>query len=336
MPPGAPAGAGGCALTGQLLAFSALAMFSVNALVVGEAARRIDYNWGFFIALLVNTGVAATIVAVQAAVGGAPVDWQPGPVALFLLAGVFATYLGRLLFYVTVVGMGPSRASAFQITQPVFASILAFAFLAQRLRLVEVALVAVVLGGLFLVNRSRAAIAPEGQPLAVADAAGPPEAGRGGTVTVRRVRDAAIRQRLLLVALGSGLAYATANVMRSGAINRWNEPFVGSLLGALAGVACYLTFHIRVREVPARLKVTERRGLVMFAVSGTLTILAQTATIASLRYLPVAIANIFAVSLPILVVPLSFLVLRNREGITGLTVVGVAVTWGGVLGLLVF
>lgn len=74
----------------------------------------------------------------------------------------------------------------------------------------------------------------------------------------------------------------------------------------------------------------------MFAVSGTLTILAQTATIASLRYLPVAIANIFAVSLPILVVPLSFLVLRNREGITGLTVVGVAVTWGGVLGLLVF
>lgn len=309
-------------------------MFSVNALTVGEASRRIDYDWGFFIALLVNAVVALGIVAAQVVVFARPVSLDPVPVLLFVLAGVFATYLGRLLFFFTVVGMGPSRASAFQITQPVFASVLALAFLGQRLRPVEVGLMAVVLAGLFLVNRSRPAAAPDGQPPPVPRPVGPGDGG-GGLATVQRVRAGAARQRLLLAALGSGVFYAAANVLRSGAINRWNEPFVGSLLGALAGVVCYLAFHIRAREVPARLRATERRGLWLFMASGVLTILAQTATIASLRYLPVAIANVFAVSLPIVVVPLSLLVLRNREGITALTVAGVAVTWAGVVGLIV-
>lgn len=308
-------------------------MFSANALVVTEASRRTDYNWGFFIALVVNTVVAAGIVIVQIATAGvAPL--QPLAVIFFALAGIFATYLGRLLFYVTVVGMGPSRASAFQITQPLFASILAFVFLGERLLPAEVVLMLVVLAGLFLVNRSRAAVAPEGQ--AVSASRQPVEAREQGTVTtLQRVHGVAIRERLLLVALGSGLSYAMANVLRSGAINRWHEPFIGSLLGALAGISCYLLFHVRARDVPAQLKTTDRRGLVLFMISGVLTILAQTATIASLRYLAVAIANIFAVSLPILVVPLSVLLLRNREGVTRLTVLGVVVTWGGVVGLVV-
>ncbi|MGH3666556.1 MAG: EamA family transporter [Egibacteraceae bacterium] len=316
---------------GELLAFSALTMFSLNALVVGEASRRVDYDWGFFIALLVNTAVAFAIVTVQLVVVGRAPVLEPLPLLFFLLAGVFATYLGRLLFFSTVVGMGPSRASAFQITQPVFASVLALVFLGQRLRPVEVALMGVILGGLFVVNRSRMAVTPEGEP--PSPHAAKSVRGVGGVATVERVRALAVRQRLLLVALGSGLSYAMANVFRSGAINRWNEPVIGSLLGALAGLGCYLALHVRAREVPARLRATERRGLRLFVASGVLTILAQTATIASLRFLPVAIANVFSVSLPILVIPLSLLLLRNREGITPQTVGGVVITWAGVVGL---
>lgn len=321
---------------GELLAFSALAMFSANALIVGEASRRVDYDWGFFIALLVNAAVALTIVAGQLLLVGAPAALQSLPLLFFLLAGVFATYLGRLLFFSTVVGMGPSRASAFQITQPVFASVLALLLLGQRLRSVEVALMALALAGLFLVNRSRAPVAPEGEP-APSEPASAPRTGSPAhaVATAARVRAVAVRERLVLVALASGLAYATANVFRSAAVNSWNEPVIGSLLGAIAGIACFLAFHVDAREVPARLRGTERRGLWLFVASGTLTILAQTATIAALRYLPVAITSVFAVSLPILVIPLSFALLRNREGITAQTVGGVVITWVGVVGLVI-
>ena len=309
-------------------------MFAANALLVGEASRRIDYSWGFFIALLVNSVVAVVFVAVDALLSGDTMAWDPVPLLLFALAGVFATYLGRMLFYVTVVGMGPSRASAFQITQPLSASVLALVFLGQRLSVAQVSLMLLVLGGLFIVNRSRAAVAPEGQ---APEAAQPDRLGTvdGAVATVQRVKGMAVRQQLLIAALGSGVAYAAANVLRSAAINRLNEPFVGSLLGALAGLACYLVFNVRVCEVPARLRATERRALVMFMGCGVLSILGQTASIASLRYLPVAIANLFAVSIPIVVVPVSVLLLHNREGVTRRTVIGVLVTWAGVVGMVV-
>ena len=307
---------------GELLAFSALVMFAVNSLVVAEASRRVDYSWGFFIALLVNTVVAAGVVSAGLLVSGDAFTWDLTAVMLFLLAGLCATYLGRLLFFITVVGMGPSRSGAFQITQPLFASVLAFAFLGERLAPMEVALMLVVVAGLFIVNRSRAA-AMEASPTSV------PEAARRR----QRFGDATPSQRLLLAAIGSGVCYAAGNVLRSAAVNRWNEPFVGAALGALAGLGCYLAFHVRVGDVVARLRRTERGGFALFIVSGVLMILAQTASIASLRYLPVAIANLFSVSVPILVVPLSVLLLHNREGVTRVTVMGVLVTWVGVVGM---
>lgn len=48
---------------------------------------------------------------------------------LFLMAGVFGTYLGTWFFFEIIAKLGLTRASAFQVTNPIFTTIIAWLFL---------------------------------------------------------------------------------------------------------------------------------------------------------------------------------------------------------------
>ena len=62
--------------------------------------------------------------------------------------------------------------------------------------------------------------------------------------------------------------------------------------------------------------------MLVYALTGMLTISAQVCVIASMRYIPVSIANLITLSTPVLVTPASYFLLKNREGITLRTIFG--------------
>jgi drug/metabolite transporter (DMT)-like permease len=290
---------------GDLLALGALFLFGVNAFVVRAASARLGQELGFLVALVANVAFGVVVFAVHQAVRTSPftVDWTA--FGLFALAGVFSSYLGRRGYFRTVQTIGPSRASTIQNSSPAFALVLAWVFLGQTVGLVDVALMAAVIGGLYLTGRARA------------------EAGTG-------TRPPSIPPVEVAVALLSAGAYGVGNVIRGAAVQSWEEPVFGALLGALTGTAAYFVVHISPRALVTRLADSDRRGLLLWVLSGVLTICGQAAVIGAIAYLPVAVVVAISAATPVVVIPVSLLVLGNRERVDLRTVVGAHLIVAGV------
>jgi drug/metabolite transporter (DMT)-like permease len=134
----------------------------------------------------------------------------------------------------------------------------------------------------------------------------------------------------LVVGIGSSAAYAVGNVLRGGGVQRWDEPVLGALLGALAGLAFHLVLTPRNAEALRALRTADRRGVMLFALSGAMTITAQVCVIEGMAYVPVAVVAMVTLCTPLLVFPMSYWLLRNQERITLRTVVGGGVTLAGI------
>jgi len=85
---------------------------------------------------------------------GLHITWTPGAVAGLAYVGVFPSVLGYIFWNNAVARVGPSKAGMFMHLMPVFASLLAIAFLDERLRLFHVAGMAMIVGGIWLTSRA--------------------------------------------------------------------------------------------------------------------------------------------------------------------------------------
>jgi drug/metabolite transporter (DMT)-like permease len=77
-------------------------------------------------------------------------------------------------------------------------------------------------------------------------------------------------------------------------------------------------------------RTSDRRGVLMFAISGMLTISAQMCVIAAMRYAPVAVVALITLCTPLIVFPLSYFLLKNQERIGAITLAGGALVLAGI------
>lgn len=293
---------------GDALALLALALFAVNAFVVRLASARVDQGLGFLVALTANVAFAGLVVVVQLVTRGIAAPSSPLPVLLFLGAGVLSTYLGRRGYFRSVQTMGPSRAAAVQVTNPVFALVIAWLVIAERPTWIDLGAVVVVVLGLVLTSRVRGAA----QALS----------GRLPAVVV-------------LPAVAAAASYGAGNVTRGAAVHAWPEPVVGGLLGAVSGTAVYVAFHVPVARLLQQVRASDPRGLALWSAAGGITISGQVAVIAATRTIPIATAVAISSALPILVMPASRLLLGDRDPLDGVTVLGALLVVAGVATMVV-
>jgi len=302
------------ALLGNLCAIGALLMFSVNIIVTKLAAAKTSLRLGFLVAVTLNVLVCLLLFGVELALRDTRLQWDGPAFWMFVLSGVFATYLGRWFFFESVVRLGPAKASVYQISSPFFTALIAWALFGQALSRPELAGAAVVVCGLLLVANIRPPPRPAGN-----DAAGGPKPSSGA-----------------MIGVGGAIAYSIAFLLRGAAITRWNEPVLGTLLGACSGTVLHLLTSPDTRHLGRHLRQANRHGVLLFGASGVLTILAQICMIVSLRYIPVSIASLISLSTPALVFPMSYFLLKNEEGISLAPVLGCALTFAGVALILMY
>ena len=290
---------------GEGLAVLALVLFSCNAFVVRAAAARLEQGLGFLVALVANVAAAGLLVLIQIVVAG-PLATPPWTaVVLFVLGGVLANYLGRRGYFRSVELLGPSRAAAVQVSNPAFALAFAWGFLQETVTRADLAAIGAVLLGLLL-----ASLKP-----------GPtPGTGSSGMVPLAHVAPAVF----------AAMSYGAGNVVRGAAVRQWEEPLVGGLLGALSGTLVYVLLHVPVRAVLADVRRADRRGLLLWWVAGVAAVGGQIAVIGATARIPVGIAVAISSALPIIVIPVSVVVLRNRERVTWATVTGSVLVLAGV------
>jgi len=294
-------------MLGAALATGAMLLFAICSLIIASAMRRLDTDTGALIGALVNLPLGIVLVLAQLALFGAMQPPSLAGVLGFLLAGVFSTFLGRWLFYKSIETAGPARAAGFQTSSPLITALLAWIFLGQYLS--PLALTGIALGVVGLattgLGRQRASLAgaPQHTPIDM--------------------------RSFVLIGLGSSTAYAVSSILRAGAVQSWNEPIAGVALGAAAGTLVMAFVNRRNLSELRRHTAAQPRETAMYAVVGGLQLVAQTLVIASLAHVPASISALITMCTPLVVLPVSLLVFKNREGIGPFVVLGMFITMAG-------
>jgi drug/metabolite transporter (DMT)-like permease len=300
---------------GYLLSSMALMLFTSGILLTKVAAGRMNLALGFLIATTTNVVFSALAFIVQLAMRPEALQWNGRAFLLFGIAGGFSTYLGRWFFYEAVVRFGPSRASVFQVSSPLFTALIAWLLLGEHLTPLLLLGMAVTISGLILVSYKPGALSGAGK------AFGAP----GSTSTRER-----LLQSMLLLGLGSSLAYAVGNVLRGTGVRLWNEPILGALAGSVFGLALQFATSPDKRGIWANLRKADSGGVWLFVLIGIGTISAQICAIAAMRYIPLSVATLVTLCTPILVFPLSRMLFKNSEGIGRPALIGCCMTLLGI------
>lgn len=311
-------------MKGELLALAALAMFSTNTIVTRLASARLALDAGYVLAVAINIVFAALLLAIQLVFRSEGIRWDWEGFGLFALAGVFSTYIGRWFMFESITKLGPARASAYQVSSPVFTLVVAWLFLEERLSATAIVAMFVTGAGLLLLIYSRTSLAP------------PASTAIGGNRRIHlQARVASIVRSGALIGAGASFAYSISNVLRGAAIRQWDEAIAGALIGAAAGLILQFVFGPSPSAIGRALRAGDRRGILLFSVTGVLTISAQTCTIAAMAYSPVAIVSLITLCTPVLVFPLSYFLLRNDEGINAKALGGTVLVLIGIAAIIV-
>lgn len=294
-------------LVGTTLSLTALLIFSLNIIVTRMATALVDLSIGFLVSVSINVVVAGMFLSIQLGLSPSWPAWNWLAFANFALAGVFATFLGRWLFFESIVSLGAARASAFQVSSPIFVALFGAALFGDKLSLGVSAGIVTTVGGLVILSLS-------GRNTMIADA------------NQQRTQ----YSRLLILGLGASAAYAIGNLFRGAAIRAWNEPIFGALIGALSGLLLHLIFSKEPQSWVKAVRSGNRHGLYLYVISGILTITGQILMIASMAFIPIATAAVITLCTPLLVLPLSYLWLKNHDNINFYTVLGVLLSVSGV------
>jgi len=312
---------------GYLLASGALLLFTASILITKAASSRLDLGLGFLVATSTNVVFSALALLVQSQLRSDSLQWNLPAFCMFAAAGGFSTYLGRWFFYESVVRFGPAKASIFQISSPLFTAMMAWLLLGERLTLLVALGMVMTIAGLILVSckpdvfsrrSSAAAVAADGEPA-------PASVKLENSRAMQR-----LMQSVLILGMGSSLAYAIGNVLRGSAVRSWNEPVLGALIGATCGLVLQLAFSADKSGIASRLRAASRSGLALFSTIGVTTIAAQMCAIGAMRYIPLSVATLVTLCTPILVFPLSHLLFKNQDRITAITLAGSGLTLLGI------
>lgn len=308
---------GGSAATvlGVLLAGGAMVLFAACAIVISIVARRLDTDCGAVLSAGVNLPVGIVMVAIQLSASGPLAPPTATGIMAFLLAGIFSTYLGRWLFFKSIETMGPTRASSFQTSSPLMTALIGWLLLGERFG--PLGLVGMAMGVIGLALMSRGAVTQE-------------PASAAPTMQPKRGAQPGLQRGILVLGLGSSLAYAVSHVLRAAAVREWSEPLAGAALGAGAGVLVLLLVTRKRLSAMGKRIAQSRSSALLYCVVGSFQFTAQALMIASMKYIPASFAALITMCTPLVVLPLSYFVLRNQEAISIRAVVGMLVTIAGV------
>jgi drug/metabolite transporter (DMT)-like permease len=298
-------------LWGVSLALLSLLVYGVCIASVSVVLRGLSSGPGSLVSAAAGVPAGLILGGIQLAVRGGvetPTLWA---VCSFALAGICSTYLGRWLVFKSIELIGPSSASGLQSTSPLITAVFGWLFLGEMIG--PIGFVGMALGIVGL------AVMSVGIGQRQQDTAGRRIAGQRGFVL-----------GMVLFGVASAAAYSGSHVFRASAVRQWNEPLLGAMIGAVAGLLVLVIASLNklpeyLREI--RASPGAARG---YAGIGLLQFSAQALVIASMKYIPASVAALISMCTPLVVMPISHFVLRKKEQLRWATVAGICITLVGV------
>jgi DME family drug/metabolite transporter len=304
-------------MTGVALAAVAGIGFGLFQSVNRAALRGMDAYASTFLQVLVS---AAILVAVALAAG------DPGRLATapasawwrFAAAGLVHFSVGWTLLNLSQQRLGAARTSPLLATVPLFGVVIAAVALQEVPSVLELAGVALMVGGVYAIELDRA-----GAPRA--GAAG----GRRGGGTGARSFGPAVAWTASLFGLGTALCWAVSPILIRQGLRDLPSPLLAVTVGMVAATLAYgLTLPLRGRE---GLRFT-REALAWKLAAGVLVAVSTWARWASVALVPVAVVLALGLlSVPTVMAAAPALVGRQAERVTAPVLAGSGLIVAGAL-----
>ena len=291
---------------GVTFALAAMLCFSANILITRYAVTRLPVEAGFFIVLATNILLPAILFPFELVLRAAPWAWDWKGAGLFAIGGVIGTFLGRRMLFDAVRMLGPSRASVFHSTAPAFALVGAWLLADERLGFYEIGLMAVVWCGLWFTQ-------PRADSMRGWSTGGSPLSAANVPANVRKGMLAG-----LLTVAGFGIG----NVMRGLAMRGWDEAILGTLVSSLAALACQVVATRDWGKIAAQLRGAGRIAVWLYVGCGVSTAFGSIFVALAMNHMEIALAVLVVHTTPLVIFPVSVLILKNREVLTPRTLLG--------------
>ena len=280
--------------------------------LISVGMRNMRSEPGSLLAAAAGVPIGLLISSFQLFWGGVGPGFNVWSVTAFALAGIFSTYLGRWLVFKSIESIGPSGASALQSTSPLLTALFAWVFLGEVIGWMGVSGITLAILGLMAMSR--------GLQKRASDHGSAEGKGRVGH---------AMLSGSLIFGIASSAAYSGSHLFRGSAVRVWNEPLLGATIGAAAGLLVLLLAS-RTKLKGYRLEILANpRGAALFTGIGVLQFIAQSLVIASMKYIPVSVAALISMCTPLIVMPLSYFLLRNHEKLNWVMTLGIFITLCG-------
>ena len=290
------------------IAFSLAAMlcFAANILLTRYAIVRLSVAAGFFVVLATNILFPAALFAFEIMVRAAPYAWNWKGAGLFALGGVVGTFLGRRMLFDAVRLLGPSRASVFHSTAPAFALVGAWLLADERLGVYEIVLMAVVWAGLWI-TQPRGAL----------------NAGAGGLPP-------AVLRKGMIAGILTVAGFGIGNVFRGLAMRGWDEAVLGTVIASVAALSCQIAVTRDWALIRSLLRAADRKALALYIGCGITTSLGAVFLGLAMNHMEIALAVLVVHTTPLVIFPVSVLILKNREELTPRTLLGAVLVFLGI------
>ena len=290
---------------GIALSIASMLCFAVNIFIVRAALARLDADIGFIVLLAMNTAFASLVFGVDLGIrsGAFAIQWTP--LWLFALSGVIGIFLGRRMLLDSIRTLGPARSSVLHTVTPISTMVAAWAIAGERLGAYELAVMPVVIIGLFML-----------QPRVAGASLGPG-------------LSRAAMHRGMLVAFGCIAGFGIGNALRGLAVQTWIEPAFASIVSSGSALLCQLAITPKWLGLPGRLAGADRRGLALYAASGIVTVCGSMFNTAAMAHVEISIVMLITYSTPLVVFPISVFLLKNAESLSPRNFAGAALALGG-------
>ncbi len=286
--------------TEVFLLSGAAALFLGVGPAVSKRGLSMGGTWMQAVLLVLVTRTALFWVVLVGLGGADPfAGLSPFVAGVFVLGGVLASGVGRVVFAIGIDRIGSSLSNAFTNTRPLFAVLMAVAWLGETVTAGMAAGVLVLVFGLAVLSLSR-----------------------GGDVSGWERTD-------LVFPLTAALVFAAGNVVRRFG---FTVSPVTSLQAVTVGETAALVSMVAFAAATGRLGSdgAPRRAFGYFAVNGLTAAVGLFAFFAALRAGPVSIVDPLTATAPLVTTAVAYLVLRDVERVTSRLVVGVVLVVAGV------
>lgn len=282
------------------------ALYSLASIFAKQGQKDYPQDDGALLTALSNVlllGLASGVLMLTD-----PPVWNGPGVAVFLLAGVATTGLGRLTLLAAVRAIGPSRATLYKVSAPLFTLIVAYAGLGERLQPLELVGAAAVLAGLWLLTRDTQSASLEGNP--------------GGPKGVSLSPG-------VLYGLASAACFGIGYVFRKWGLSFMPSALLGACIGSVSGCAVAFGTACAGRGWRNTIETGIRGVPHWYWLSGLAMSLALLAQFEAFKRLSASVTSVLFSTEPLWTLLLGYAFLRGQESLTPQVLVSAAIIVAG-------